>query len=188
MKIIQGAGSRLPQMRFEFGERQFHGIEIGTVRRQVADANPASRKQLADIMDFVGGEIVEDERIAHAQLRTEHPLKIGRKNLGIDGTFDQKGSFDAFMAQGRNEGGALPVAVRDGTQTTLTHRTATMLAGHLGVQAGFINEHQLANIPVGLLLSPKPPGGFDIRPILLGGARRFFYSSNRVVPDGATKQ
>ena len=175
-------------MRFEFGESLFNGIEIRAVRRQVANANPSSREQLADVMDFVGGEVVQDERVALAQLWTEHLLKISRENLGIDGAFDQKGSFDAFMAQGRNEGGTLPVAVRDGTETTLAHRAATMVAGHLGVQAGFINEHQLANIPVGLLLSPKPPGGFDIRPILLGGARRFFYSSNRVVPAGATKR
>jgi hypothetical protein len=175
-------------MRFEFGERQFNGVEIGAVRRQVADANPASRKQLADVLDFVGGEVVEDERVARTQLGTKHLLKVSRENLGIDGSCDQKGSFDAFMAQGRNEGGALPVAVRDGAETTLTHRTATIMAGHLGVQACFINEHQLANIPVGLLLSPKPPGGFDSRPILLGGARRFFYSANRVVPVGATRR
>jgi hypothetical protein len=175
-------------MRFEFGESQFNGIEIRAVRRQVADANPSSREQLADVMDFVGGEVVEDDRIALAQMWTEHLLKISRENLGIDGAFDQKGSFDAFMAQGRNESGTLPVAVRDGADTTLAHRAATMVAGHLGVQACFINKHQLADIPVGLLPSPKPPGGFNIRPILLGGARRFFYSSDRVVPDGATKR
>jgi hypothetical protein len=175
-------------MRFEFGERQFNGVEIGTVRRQVADAHPASPKQLADALDFVGGEVVEDERVARTQLGAKHRLKVSRENLGIDGACDQKGSFDAFMAQGRNEGGTLPVAVRDGAETTLPHRTAAIMAGHLGVQASFINEHQLADIPVGLLLSPKPPGGFDIRPILLGGARRFFYSSNQVVPAGATKR
>ena len=188
MKIIQCAGGGLTQMRFEFGESQFNRIEIGTVRRQVTDANPSRRKQLVDVMDFVGGEIVEDEGVTLAQLRTEHLLKISRKNLGIDGTFDQKGSFDAFMAQGRNEGGALPVAMRDGADTTMAHRAATMVAGHLGIQAGLINKHQSADIPAGLLLSPMPPGGFNVRPILFGGACRFFYSSNRVVPDGATKR
>ena len=80
------------------------------------------------------------------------------------------------------------MAVRDGAETTLAHPAATMVAGQLGVQAGFINKHQLADIPAGLLRSPKPPGGFNVRPILLGGARRFFYSSDRVVPDGATKR
>lgn len=139
-------------------------------------------------MDFVGGEVVEDERVARAQLRTEHLRKIGRENLGIDGAFDQKRSFDAFVAQGRNEGGALPVTVRDGAETTLTQRAATMMAGHLGIQAGFINKHQLADIPAGLLPSPKPPGSFNVRAILLGGARRFFYSSDQVVPGGATKR
>ncbi len=145
MKILQGAGSRLTQMRFEFGESQLNGIEIGAVRRQVAQANPPSRKQQADIMDFVGGEIVEDERIAPAQLRTEHPLQINREHLGIDGTFDQKGRLDAFLAQGRNEGGTLPVAVREGAEATLAPGTATMVAGHGGVQTRFINKHQLAD-------------------------------------------
>ena len=139
-------------------------------------------------MDFVGGEVVEDERVALAQLRTKYLLKISRENLGIDGAFDQKGSFDAFMAQGRNKSGTLPVAVRDGADTALAHRAATMVAGHLGVQAGLINEHQFASIPAGLLLSPKPTRGLNVRAILLGGARYFFYSSDRVVPTDATKR
>jgi hypothetical protein len=188
MEIIQSAGGCLAQMRFEFGKSQFNGIEIGAVRRQVADANPASREQPADVLDFVSGEVVEDERIARAQLRTEHLLKISGENLGIDGAFDQKGRCDAFMAQSRNEGGALPVAVRDSADTTLAHQATTMVAGHLGVQTGFVNKHQLANIPTRLLPAPKPPGDFNVRPILLGGARRFFYSSDRVVPSGAIKR
>jgi hypothetical protein len=175
-------------MRFKFGESLFNGIEVGAVRRQVTDANPSSREQPTDILDFMGGEVVEDERVARAQLWTEHLLQINRKNLGIDGAFDQKRSFDAFMAQGRNESGTLPVTVRDGAETTLTHQATTMVASHLGVQAGLINKHQLADIPAGLLPSPKPPGGFNVRPILLGGACRFFYSSDRVVPNGATKR
>ena len=188
MKFVQGAGGPLTQMRFEFGKSQFNGIEIGAVRRQVAQTNPSSRKQPADIMDLVGGEIVEDERVAFAQLRTEHLLQISREHLGIDSAFDQKGRIKAFMAQGRNEGATLPVAVGNGADTTPAHRAATMVAGHGGVQAGFINKHQLADIPAGLLPAPLPPGGFNVRPILLGGARRFFYSSAPVVPAGATKR
>ena len=188
MKLFQSAGGPLTQMCFEFGKSHFNGIEIGAVRRQVADAHPSIRKQPTDVLDFVSGEVIEDERVALAQLRTEHLLKISREHLGIDGAFDQKGSLDAVMAQGRNEGGALPVAMRDGAEATLAHQAATMVAGHLGVQTGFINKHQPADIPARLLSAPQSPGGFNVRPILLGGARRFFYSSNRVVPVGATKR
>jgi hypothetical protein len=53
-----------------------------------------------------------------------------------------------------------------------------MVAGHLGVQTRFIDKDQLANIPAGLLPAPKPAGGFNISAVLLGGARRFFYSSD----------
>ena len=59
MKILQGAGSRLAQMRFEFGEHKFNGVEIGTVRRQVADANPLWRENPGDVLDLVGGEVIE---------------------------------------------------------------------------------------------------------------------------------
>ena len=118
----------------------------------------------------------------------EHLLEIDREDLGIDGAIDQKGGLDAFMAQGRNKGGTLPVTVRDGAETTLANRAATMEARHLGVQTRFINKHQTADIPSGLLLSPKLPGGFNVRPILLGGASRFFYSSGPVAPGDATRR
>ena len=61
-------------MRLEFGKCQFNGIEVGAVRRQVADANPSSREQPTDVLDFMGGEVVEDERVTLAQLWTEHLL------------------------------------------------------------------------------------------------------------------
>ncbi len=49
----------------------------------------------------------------------------------------------------------LPVAVGDGAETTLSPRAATSVAGHFGVQACFIDEDQMTNIPAGLLPSPK---------------------------------
>lgn len=186
--MLPVAGRCLAQMGLEFGKSQFNGIEIGAIRRQVTEANPASREQPGDVLDFVRGEVIEDERVARVKLRTEHLLKISREDLSIHGSFHQKGGGDAFMAQGRNEGGTLPVAMGDSAEATLTDRTATMKTGHFGVQTRFIDKHQPADIPVGLLLTPKLPRGFNIRPILLGGARRFFYSSDPVAPDGATRR
>lgn len=42
LQIIQVAGGTLPKVGFEFGEGHFDGIEIRTVRRQIADRGPAS--------------------------------------------------------------------------------------------------------------------------------------------------
>ena len=175
-------------MGLEFGKSQFNRIEVGAVRRQVTEADSASREQAADVLDFVCGKIIEDERVARTQLRTQDLLKIDREDFGIHRAFHQKGGGDAFMAQGRNEGRTLPVAMRDGGEATLTDRAATMKTGQLGVQTCFINKHQPADIPVGLSLAPKLPCGFNIRPILLGGASRFFYNSAPVAPGGATRR
>jgi len=143
---------------------------------------------MSNILDFMGGEVVEDERVALAQLRTKHLLEIDCEHFGIDGALHQKGGFNAFMPQGRNKGGTLPVAVRDRTQTTFAERGAPIVAGQLGVQPRFINKDQATDVPVGLLPSPKPPGGLNISAVLLGGARRFFYTSGPVAPAGATKR
>ena len=79
-------------MRFEFGESQFDRIEIGAVGRQVADAHASGRRATVDMGDFMGGEVVEDQRVPRAQLGTKHLLKISREDIRIDGPFDQKGS------------------------------------------------------------------------------------------------
>src|SRR5271154_6601478 len=94
-KVFQGAGRRLAQVGFEFGKRQFDWIEVGAVGRQVAHAHSTSREQTVDLGDFMGGEVVQDQRVALAQLWTEHVLKISCEDIRIDGPVDQKGSFDA---------------------------------------------------------------------------------------------
>ena len=98
MQIVEGASRRLAQVSFEFGERQFNGIEIGAVRRQVADANAPRREQLEDVLDFVGGEVVENDRVTRAQLRTEPLRKLDCEDIGLDGAFDPKGSGHTVMA------------------------------------------------------------------------------------------
>jgi hypothetical protein len=188
MERVQVPSRRLSQMGLELGKSHLNRVQIGAVRRQITEANSTSGKQPADVLDFVRGEVVEDKRVARAQLRTEHLLKIDREDLGIHRPFHQKRGGDAFLAQSRDEGGTLPVAMWDGTVATLTNRATPIKAAQLGVQTRFIDKHQPADIPIGLLQAPKLPGGSDLRPILLGGASRFFYSSDPVAPAGATRR
>ena len=88
LEIVEGAGRCLAQVGFELGEGQFNWIEIGTVRRQVPNACSLSRDELFDVFDFVGGEVIEDDGVTLAQLRTEHMLKISGEDIGIDGSLD----------------------------------------------------------------------------------------------------
>jgi len=186
-EVFQGAGGRLSQVGLQFGKGLLDRIEIRAVGRKVAEVDPACAQQSANLGDFMSGEIVEDQSVALVQAGTEDVFQVSRENIGIDGTFHQERGFDVLVAQGGEEGGGLPMPIRDGAGATLPSGAAPVKAGHFGVQACFIDKHQLAHIPVRLLLTPAPPGCFDIRPILLGGARRFFYSSVPVVPNDATR-
>ena len=179
LEFIEGTGSGMAQLGFEFGESQFDRVEIGAVSRQVTDTGALGRDELGDAAGLVGGEIVEDDDVPLPQLRTEHLPEVNGKDLGVDRSFDQKRCADALGPQGGDERRSLPVAVRNGPNTTLTARTTPVESGQFGVQARFVDKDQPLAVPAGLRPAPTDPGGLDVRPILLGGARRFFYSSSR---------
>jgi len=174
-------------MRLKFGDGLLHRIKIRTVRRQVAHLSAAGRKQPTHAGNFVGGEVVEDECVARVQLRTKDMLQVGGEGLGIHRTFHQEGRVDPVTAQGGDKGGGLPMTVWQGTQAAVTSGTAPIVAGHDGVQARFVQKDQLPGIPVWLLAPPPLPSSLNVGPILLGGARRFFYSSGPASPAGATR-
>ena len=66
LEIIEGAGRRLTQRGLEFGKSQFDGIEIGAGWRQIPDAGSPGRNQLGNVLDFVGGEVIEDDGVTLA--------------------------------------------------------------------------------------------------------------------------
>jgi len=81
---------------FEFGEGLFDRIEIGTVRRQVADLGSGRGNQLADSRHLVGGKVAEDDDVAGAQFRVKNVLRVGGKDGGIDRSLHEKGGGDAL--------------------------------------------------------------------------------------------
>ena len=66
------------------------------------------------------------------------------------------------------------MAVRLGGVTALTEGSTPVTSGHLRVDAGFINEDQPPHVPERLLSPPVAASQDQIRPVLLGGASRFF--------------
>ena len=109
-----------------------------------------------------------------SRLMMNHTSQVRPACESIDWPVHQKWRFNLFVAQGRNEGRTLPVTVGHRTQTTLAAGAAAIQTGQLGVQASFIDKDQPADIPMALLTPPMHSRPFNVGPILLGGARRFF--------------
>jgi hypothetical protein len=169
-------------MSFDFGKGQFDGIEVWAVRWQVAKLNAFGPEQGFNALNFVGGQIVQNERVSGLQAGNEYLLEIDQKDFGVHGPIHQKRGGDLFLTQRRQKGGALPMAVRYRAQATFAAGATTIQAGQLGVEAGLINKDQPRCVPSRLLAPPKSARPFNVGPVLLGGARRFFYNST---PDDA---
>ena len=58
-----------------------------------------------------------------------------------------------------------------------TPQAPTPQPGHLRVERRLIDEDKTGRVPIGLLLAPAGPSQRYIRPVLLGGVRRFFLNS-----------
>ena len=186
LEFFGSTGGGLAQVGFEFGKSHFDRIEVRAVGGQVLHARSACLDQRFDGGDFMGGQVVQDHDVAREQFWAEHLLEISGKALGVECTFDQKGSHHALRAQACNRRGTAPVAMRHVRNTTLVLRAASVQPRHLRVQSGFIDEDQLFAVQLGLLLPPVFPRGFHVGPLLLGGVQRFFYSSTPFFPAGAT--
>jgi hypothetical protein len=63
---------------------------------------------------------------------------------------------------------------RDLADEPLAPSTSPVSADHLGVGAGFVNEHQLGGIKARLAGLPMLARLSDVGPVLLGGVQRFF--------------
>ena len=77
------------EISFEFGEGQFDGIEIGTIRWKENELGSAAFDGGGDRGAFVGGEIVGDDDIARRQSRAQAVLDIGGESGSIHGAIEQ---------------------------------------------------------------------------------------------------
>ena len=86
---MRGGGA---QQGLELGEGHFDGIEVGAVRRQVAQARAGGLDRLSDAVDLVSGQIVDDHDVAWPQLGNERLFDIGEKGLAVIGPSSTMGA------------------------------------------------------------------------------------------------
>ena len=89
-----GSGGGGAQQGLELGEGHFDGIEVGTVRGQVAQARAGGLDRLSDAMDLVSWQIVHDDDVAGPQLGNERLFDIGEEGLAVHRAVEDHGRSD----------------------------------------------------------------------------------------------
>ena len=165
------------QARFEFGKALLNGIEVGAVGGQIEQVRASRLDRLAHPGHFMTGQIVQDDAVARLEGGGQHLFDIGDEAGAIERPVEDGGGGQLVGAEGRNEGGGLPVAVGDLRHEAGATATAAIAPGHLRLECGLIEEDEPGAVELSRLGAPVLPGYDDIRPLLCGGAQDFFLRS-----------
>ena len=101
------------------------------------------------------------------------------EGIAVHRAFDHPGRGQAVTAQSGDKGHGFPMAVGNGGNHPLAFATAPAQTRHFGVDPGFINEHDVADLPgmgqqPGLTLAPDRPRRLHIGAFLFTGVCGFF--------------
>jgi hypothetical protein len=164
----------LAKERLEPGEGIFDRVEARAAEREEEKPGAGGLDQRADLGPLVAGEVVHDDDVAVPELRNEDAFDLGLEGVSVDRTREHEGREHTAQAQCGDDGGGLPVAMRDADPQALSPRGAAMGSRHVGLRPGLVDEDQPLGIEVGLGVKPGLPVFQDIGTILLAGVRGLF--------------
>jgi len=162
------------EKRFQLGKGEFDRVEVGRIGRQIEEAGTNGLDALAHAGDLVRGEIVDDDGIAGPEAWDEAAVEVGEEDVAIHRPVDDERGDDAVLAQPADEGGDLPMAVRDAADQALAARAPAADGGHVRTRPGLVDEDQPARIKQGLPRDPLAARRRDVGAFLLGRVHDFF--------------
>jgi hypothetical protein len=152
------------------------GLRSGAVGRQIDELRPSGGDCLGNTGNFMAAQIVEQDNVAGDQGRCQHLLDIGAEPSAVDGALEHIGSTDPGRAQAGDQGGQLPVSVRDRSPQPQTARASTIAARHVRGSPGLVDENQVVGVECRLAANEHVPGLGYIRAVLLGRVQGLFLS------------
>lgn len=150
------------------------GIEVRGVGWQEPQACPCTFDDLSDNGSLMASEIVQNDDIARLERWQEHLFDIGAERRAVDRAVKDARCGQSITAQGTQEGHGAPMAVRGIATQPLALLSPSPDRRHIGLDPGFIDEHQTPGIEIRLpALEAFTPSG-DVAARLLRCEQCFF--------------
>ena len=128
---------------------------------------------------FVAWQIVENDDVAGLQIGDKKPFDKGLEGIAINRAVEHHGRDHAGQPQAGNEGGRLPMVVRNAGNQPLAFRGAAAQARHVGRGPGLVNVDKTRRVEIGQLVEPLLPALYDVGALPLARMRRLFLSVKR---------
>ena len=108
--LVETARARGAEKRFQLGKREFDRIEVGTVRREKAEARADAFNRPLHLRLLVHRQVIEDDDVARAERRHEYLLDVGEKRRIIERPVEDGRRVQAIYPKRRDNGVRLPMA------------------------------------------------------------------------------
>ena len=172
--LIEVARPCRAQERFQFGECEFDGVEVGAVGRQESEVRAGGLNRGPHLGLFVHRQVVEDDDVAVLQRRHQDLLDVGQEARIVDGAIEHRGCAQAVRPQPQDDRVRLPVAARRVIVEARASETPTIAAEQVGGDATFIEKDVLPCVAQGQPVSPPAAFSGDVGAPLFVGVYRFF--------------
>ena len=158
----------------ELREAALDGIEVRAIGWQVPEGGPGGLDGALAAGDLVGPEIVGDDDVAGLQGRHQDLFDVGAEALAIDRAVEDPRCGQPRDPQRGEQRAGLPAPAGGVVVDARAARCPTVPPKQSVGDAGFVQKHEVGDVPGRRRRVPRDPRGRDVRPIVFGRADRFF--------------
>ena len=156
----------------ELREAELEGIEVRAVGWQVPEGGPGGLEGPLDAGDLVGPEVVGDDDVAGVQGRHQDLVDVGAEALAIDRAVEDPRCGQPRDPQRGEKRAGLPAPAGGVVVDARAARCPTVPPKQIVGAAGFVQKHEVGDVPGRRRRVPRDPRGRDVRPIVFGRADR----------------
>ena len=150
------------------------GIEVRARGWQVPEGGPGGLDSPPDAGALVGPEVVGNDDVAWLQSRHQDLFAVSAEALAIDcAVEDPRCGQPRDPHRGEKRAG-LPAPAGGVVVDARATRCPAVPPKQIGGAAGFVQTHEVGDIPGRRRRVPRDPRCRDVRPIVFGRADRFF--------------
>ena len=158
----------------ELREAELDGIEVRAIGWPVPECGPGGLEGPLDAGDLVGPEVVGNDDVAWLQGRHQDLFDVGAEALAIDRAVEDTRCGQPRDPRRGEKRAGLPAPAGGVVVNARATRCPAVPPKQIGGDAGFVQKHEVGDIPGRRRRVPRDPRGRDVRPIVFGRADRFF--------------
>ena len=158
----------------ELREAELDGIEVRAIGWQVPEGGPGGLDSLPDAGDLVGPEVVGNDDVAWLQSRHQDLFDVSAEALAIDCAVEDPRCGQPCNPQRGEKRAGLPAPAGGVVVDARATRCPAVPPKQIVGDAGFVQKHEVGDVPGRRRRVPRDPRGRDVRPIVFGRADRFF--------------